>query len=66
MNKPNFLPLTSYKKFSKEETVTRSIDFYEDTKRRRTVREFSSETVPKEVIENCILAAGTAPSGAPA
>ena len=64
MNKPNFLPLTSYKKFSKEETVTRSKDFYEDTKRRRTVREFSSETVPKEVIENCILAAGTAPSGA--
>ena len=64
MNKPNFLLLTSYKKFSEEETVKRSKDFYEDTKRRRTVREFSSETVPKEVIDNCILAAGTAPSGA--
>lgn len=64
MNKPNFLLLTSYKKFSEEETVKRSKDFYEDTKRRRTVREFSSEIVPKEVIDNCILAAGTAPSGA--
>lgn len=31
---------------------------------RRTVREFSSEPVPTEVIENIIMAASTAPSGA--
>lgn len=38
--------------------------FYEDLKRRRTVREFSGRDVPHEIIENAILAAGTAPSGA--
>ncbi len=31
---------------------------------RRTVRDFSDKPVSKEVIENCIRAAGTAPSGA--
>ena len=64
MNKPIFLPLTSYKKFSEKEMIKRSNDFYEDIKKRRTVREFSDKPVPKEVINNCILAAGTAPSGA--
>lgn len=38
--------------------------FYEDLQRRRTVREFSGRDVPREIIENAILAAGTAPSGA--
>ena len=32
--------------------------------KRRTVREFSSEPINKDIIENCIKAAGTAPSGA--
>jgi nitroreductase len=32
--------------------------------KRRTVRDFSSQPVPREVIENIILTAGTAPSGA--
>ena len=32
--------------------------------RRRTIREFSSRPVPREVIENCIRSAGTAPNGA--
>jgi nitroreductase len=31
---------------------------------RRTVRDFSHESVPREVIEECIRTAGTAPSGA--
>jgi nitroreductase len=31
---------------------------------RRTVRDFSNKPVPKEIIENCLRAAGTAPSGA--
>ena len=31
---------------------------------RRTVRHFSSDPLPLEVVERCILAAGTAPSGA--
>lgn len=31
---------------------------------RRTVRMFSSDPVPREMIENALLIAGTAPSGA--
>ncbi len=33
-------------------------------RRRRTVRDFSDRRVPREVIERCLLAAGTAPNGA--
>lgn len=38
--------------------------FYAIMRRRRTVRMFSDRPVPREVIERCILAAGSAPSGA--
>ncbi|GAB4459334.1 MAG: nitroreductase family protein [Anaerolineae bacterium] len=42
----------------------RAAEFYADVRRRRTVRHFSERPVPREVIENCLRAAGTAPSGA--
>jgi nitroreductase len=32
--------------------------------RRRTVRQFSDRPVPREIIEQCVLVAGSAPSGA--
>jgi len=38
--------------------------FYEAMQQRRTVRDFSDRPVPRDVIENCLRAAGTAPSGA--
>jgi len=38
--------------------------YYDEIKKRRTVREFSSRPVPREIIENALRAAGTAPSGA--
>ena len=38
--------------------------FYEILNQRRSVRFFSDRALPREVIENLILAAGTAPSGA--
>jgi nitroreductase len=44
--------------------IARSRAFYEAVSRRRTCRFFSDAAVPREVIENAILAAGTAPSGA--
>ena len=44
--------------------VQESKDFYDISKKRRTIREFSSESVDKEIIFNAIRAAGTAPSGA--
>jgi nitroreductase len=42
----------------------RSKEFYENIRQRKTIRDFSEETFPKSIIENCIKSAGTAPSGA--
>ncbi len=47
-----------------EEVQTRSLEFFKSIKTRRTVRDFADTPVPKEVIKNAILAAGTAPNGA--
>ena len=42
----------------------RSRIFFENLSTRRTIRNFSDKPVDREVIENCIKTAGTAPSGA--
>ena len=42
----------------------RAIEFLSDIVRRRTVREFASDPVPREIIAACLAAAGCAPSGA--
>ena len=42
----------------------RSQIFFENLSTRRTIRDFADDPVPREVIENCIKTAGTAPSGA--
>jgi nitroreductase len=42
----------------------RAQSFLEEMRGRRTVRDFSSRPVPRDIIERCLLAAGTAPSGA--
>lgn len=44
--------------------LRRAAEFRQQMQRRRTVRFFSDREVPREVIEDCLLAAGTAPSGA--
>ena len=64
MNKQKFYPLKDYQEFSESEMIEKSRKFYEQIKTRRTVRAFSNKPVSKQVIENCIRAAGTAPSGA--
>jgi nitroreductase len=64
MSKYNFIPLNDFKEYSPEEMIKSSESFYNQVKQRRTVRDFSDKPVSKEVIENCIRAAGTAPSGA--
>ena len=53
---PNFLSLTAYQEYSPAEMRQRAADFYAEIKRRRTV--------PREIIEDCLRAAGTAPNGA--
>lgn len=42
----------------------RATAFRKEMQRRRTVRNFSERAVPREIIEECLLAAGTAPNGA--
>ncbi|MBK5255846.1 MAG: nitroreductase family protein [Vicinamibacteria bacterium] len=64
MNPYPFVPLPPYEPRSPEQMKARAREFYEEIKRRRTVREFSPRPVPREVIEDCLRAAGTAPSGA--
>jgi nitroreductase len=64
MGSPQFLPLTQYRRYSEVEMTKRAADFHSDIARRRTIRDFSDRAVPRSVIEDCIKAAGTAPSGA--
>ena len=61
------LVLVNYKQYLEypvEEMEDRAESFYLMMKRRRTVRDFSSRNVPRDIIENCIRTAGTSVSGA--
>ncbi|MBI5154607.1 nitroreductase family protein [Candidatus Poribacteria bacterium] len=64
MTQPEFTTLPDYREYPPEEMVRRAREFLGDIRRRRTVREFSPRPVPREVIEDCLRAAATAPSGA--
>ncbi|MDZ7680917.1 MAG: nitroreductase family protein [Fodinibius sp.] len=59
-----FVPHTAYNEYPVDEMRRRARSFYEDMKRRRTIRDFSDREVPREIIEDCIKTAGTAPNGA--
>ena len=50
--------------YPEPEMVSRSAQFYREMNQRRSLRFYSSRPVPLAVMENLILAAGTAPSGA--
>ncbi len=58
-----FEPL-QFTRLSPETMLARAREFYEEADRRRTTRHFSTEPVPRELIELAIRTAGTAPSGA--
>jgi len=64
MLKANFQPLSSYIEYPIEEMKQRATAFRKEMQRRRTVRNFSERPVPREIIEECLLTAGTAPNGA--
>lgn len=64
MTEPVYEPLAEYEEPTPQEMHRRARSFYDQVKRRRTVREFSDRPVPREVIEECLRAAGTAPNGA--
>lgn len=61
---PLFEPLAGFQELPAPEMLARAQAHYAHQKRRRTVRDFDSRPVPREVVEQCLLAAGTAPSGA--
>jgi nitroreductase len=59
----DFIPYEA-QTYTPEEMIQRSKDYFEYANKRRSLREFSDKPVPMEVIENIILSASTAPSGA--
>lgn len=64
MTRPRLVPAPKIDNRSDGELLRRAREFYEMMQRRRTFRDFSNRPVPRKVIEYCIRAAGTAPSGA--
>jgi iodotyrosine deiodinase len=62
-DKKQFVTL-DFRRLSAEEQRKNADEFYENLNKRRSIREFSDESVPLEIIEKAILTAGTAPSGA--
>jgi nitroreductase len=64
MSTATFQPLSSYIEYPIEEMKQRAIEFRQHMQRRRTVRQFSDRPVPREVIEECLRTAGSAPNGA--
>lgn len=64
MTKPRFVALPDYSELPVDEMRQRAAEFHAELSSRRTVREFSSRPVDLAVIDECIAAAGTAPSGA--
>jgi len=64
MSKAIFEPLSKYIEYPIEEMKQRATEFRQYMQRRRTVRQFSDHPVPREIIEECLLTAGSAPNGA--
>lgn len=64
MTAPEYVPLEGYPARTPDEMRRLAAEFLAEARRRRTVREFSARPVPREVIEDCLRAAGTAPNGA--
>jgi nitroreductase len=64
MKKPELIPLSEYEELPVEEMKRRASELYRQLRKRRTVREFSDRPVPREILEQCLLTAGAAPSGA--
>lgn len=64
MTTSRFIPLADYIEYPLAEMEQRAAEFYQEIRRRRTVREFSDRPVSRAIIEDCLRAAGTAPNGA--
>jgi iodotyrosine deiodinase len=58
------IPYTAFPAYSDAERIAKAKAAYDHIKTRRSCRHFSADSVPREVIEYALLAAGTAPNGA--
>lgn len=63
MTKPTEIPL-DFTALSSDEMTARAVSFRISMGRRRTVRQFSGRPVPRALIEDCVMTAASAPSGA--
>lgn len=62
---PEYMPIPlAYHRLPEAEALARSQGFLDTIRKRHSVRMFSPDPVPYELIENAVAAAGTAPSGA--
>lgn len=61
---PKLIPLRRHLDSDAASVAARARAFYELMRTRRTVRHFSDAQVDRSVVEQCVLAAGSAPSGA--
>jgi len=61
--KHKFIEL-NFNKLDENKMLEKSLKFYTEMDKRRSIRHFSDEKIPREIIENIIKTASTAPSGA--
>ena len=64
MPQPATQPVPLYLEQTDAERTAAARAFADELSRRRSVRDFADTPVPREVIEHCLRAAGSAPSGA--
>ncbi|MEZ5465446.1 MAG: nitroreductase family protein [Lysobacteraceae bacterium] len=64
MKPPRCVELPKPPSLSDAERLERAAAFARELSARRTVRDYAPTPVPREVIEHCLRAAGSAPSGA--
>ncbi|WP_298917612.1 nitroreductase family protein [uncultured Algimonas sp.] len=58
------VPLTGYERLPESDMADRLASFQDLMAKRRTIRDFADTPVPRQLIEQAIRVAGTAPSGA--
>ena len=56
--------LLDFSRQSESTMIENSQIFYDRIKKRRTVRDFSTDTFPEEIVRAAVMAAGSAPNGA--
>ncbi len=64
MTAASSIPLPAAETLTDAERIARARSFADELGRRRSVRSFAPTPVPRELIEHCLRAAGSAPSGA--